>query len=230
MRALSQPRRIAKFESFPNSLAVDNESFQRRAVMAFEVAETIQSFQAASNAPMATPSVRVAAVLTLTAALCAQPLLFVIKSGGCSMDTDEMEILDVIQKAIERANIDYPGIEGGRPRDPVLRPKEESRHLALAAMNELHRAGFKILKTGDQAALARDEAHPRLRTAEGKTKMEELEIQDHARQLFYAYGAKATAEAAQKAAALEEKGESDQALIWRRVEAALYEMLGPPQS
>lgn len=78
MRTLSQSRQIAKFESFFNSIAVDNESFHR-AVMAFEVAGTIQSFQAASNAPTATPSVRATAVLTLTAALCAQPLLFVIK-------------------------------------------------------------------------------------------------------------------------------------------------------
>ncbi|MEK8126080.1 hypothetical protein WOB59_24430 [Methylocystis sp. IM4] len=60
--------------------------------------------------------------------------------------------------------------------------------------------------------------------------MEELEIQDYARQLFYAHGAKAIAEAAQKAASLEEKGESDQAITWRRVEAALHEILGPPQS
>ncbi|MEK4032340.1 hypothetical protein WOC76_22290 [Methylocystis sp. IM3] len=143
------------------------------------------------------------------------------------MDANEGEILDVMQRAIERANIDYPGIEGGRPRDPILRQKEESRHLALAAMNGLHRAGFKILKTGDQAALG---GGRRLPTAEEKTKMEELEIQDYARQLFYAHGAKAIAEAAQKAASLEEKGESDQAITWRRVEAALHEILGPPQS
>ncbi len=62
---------------------------------------------------------------------------------------DEEEILDVMQNAIERANIDYPGLEGGRRRDPVLRDREESRHLALAAMNGLHRAGFKIIRIGE---------------------------------------------------------------------------------
>ncbi len=65
------------------------------------------------------------------------------------MGEDEEEILDVMQKAIERANIDYPGLEGGRRRDPVLRDSEESRHLALAAMNGLHRAGFRIVRIGE---------------------------------------------------------------------------------
>ena len=65
------------------------------------------------------------------------------------MKEDELEILDVMQKAIERANIDYPGIEGGRSRDLIRHTPEESRHLAVAALNGLHRAGFKIVKTSE---------------------------------------------------------------------------------
>jgi hypothetical protein len=60
--------------------------------------------------------------------------------------------------------------------------------------------------------------------------MQNVDIQDYARQLFEAHGDKAVAEAAQKAAALEEKGEKEQAENWRRIEAALYQMLGPHQS
>jgi hypothetical protein len=67
------------------------------------------------------------------------------------MDENQDEILDVMQKAIERANIDYPGIEGGRPRDLIRHSIEESRHLAVSAMNGLHRAGFKIVKMGEDA-------------------------------------------------------------------------------
>jgi hypothetical protein len=64
------------------------------------------------------------------------------------MNEDQEEILEVMQRAIERANIDYPGIEGGRPRDLIRHSSEESRHLAVAAMNGLHRAGFTIVRTG----------------------------------------------------------------------------------
>jgi hypothetical protein len=60
--------------------------------------------------------------------------------------------------------------------------------------------------------------------------MQEVDIQDYARQLFEAHGAKAVAEAAQKARALEEQGDSDEAKTWRRIEAALKEMRGPHQS
>jgi hypothetical protein len=66
------------------------------------------------------------------------------------MDEDDI-VLDVMQKAIMRANIDYPGLEGGRRRDPVLRDSEDSRHLALATLNGLHKAGFKIMLAGDEA-------------------------------------------------------------------------------
>jgi hypothetical protein len=60
--------------------------------------------------------------------------------------------------------------------------------------------------------------------------MQEIDIQDYARQLFEAYGGRAVAEAAQKASAAEQKGEMDEAKSWRRIEAALYQMLGPRQS
>jgi hypothetical protein len=52
---------------------------------------------------------------------------------------------------------------------------------------------------------------------------------DCARQLFEAHCDKAIAEAAQKAAAGERKGEKEQAKVWRRVEGALKEMTGPHQ-
>ncbi len=64
----------------------------------------------------------------------------------------------------------------------------------------------------------------------GRRAMEESDIQGYARQLFEAHGAKAVAEAAQKAAAFEQKGENEQAQVWRRIESALYQMLGPHQS
>lgn len=57
--------------------------------------------------------------------------------------------------------------------------------------------------------------------------MQAVEIQDHARKLMAAHGAKAIAEAAQKASALEKQGEKEQAQDWRRVEAALMQMQGP---
>jgi len=54
-----------------------------------------------------------------------------------------------------------------------------------------------------------------------------VEIQDHARKLMDAHGAKAIAEAAQKARAFEVQGDRQQAEDWRRIEAALKEMQGP---
>jgi hypothetical protein len=59
--------------------------------------------------------------------------------------------------------------------------------------------------------------------------MENITVPDYARQLFEAHGAKAIAEAAQKASDLEKKGDEQQAEIWRRIEAALKEMSGPHQ-
>jgi hypothetical protein len=68
------------------------------------------------------------------------------------------------------------------------------------------------------------------KTTRGSIRMEALDVFDYARQLLAAHGDKAVAEAAQKAHAMEEQGKSDEAKIWRSVEASLKEMLGPHQS
>jgi hypothetical protein len=60
--------------------------------------------------------------------------------------------------------------------------------------------------------------------------MEIASIQVVARQLYEAQGAKAIAEAAQKAAAHERRGETEQAQTWRRIEAALMLLRGPRAS
>jgi hypothetical protein len=51
-----------------------------------------------------------------------------------------------------------------------------------------------------------------------------------ARHLYEAHGAKAIAEAAQKAAAFDSKGDKEQAQVWREVKAVLSEMQGPRES
>ena len=60
--------------------------------------------------------------------------------------------------------------------------------------------------------------------------MQATHIQEYARQLLEAHGAKAIAEAAQKAVACEKAGDQERAQIWRRIEAALMLMHGPRQS
>ncbi len=60
--------------------------------------------------------------------------------------------------------------------------------------------------------------------------MQATEIQDYAQQLLEAHGFKAIAEAAQKARACEDQGDSEQAKTWRQVEAALLLMRGPNES
>jgi hypothetical protein len=60
--------------------------------------------------------------------------------------------------------------------------------------------------------------------------MHTTEIQEYARQLLEAHGAKAIAEAAQKAVASEKRGDKEQAHTWRQVEAALMLMRGPRQT
>ena len=60
--------------------------------------------------------------------------------------------------------------------------------------------------------------------------MQAVEIHDYARQLWEAHGLKAIAEAAQKARSFEERGESERARTWRRIETALLEMRGPHRS
>lgn len=51
-----------------------------------------------------------------------------------------------------------------------------------------------------------------------------------ARHLFESHGAKAIAEASQKAASFDKAGDKEQAQTWRRVEAVLLEMRGPHES
>lgn len=60
--------------------------------------------------------------------------------------------------------------------------------------------------------------------------MEATKIHEYARALKESHGNKALQEAAQKAAAYERDGNSEQAKIWRSVEAALKEMAGPHAS
>ncbi len=60
--------------------------------------------------------------------------------------------------------------------------------------------------------------------------MQPSEIRDYARQLFAQMGPKAIAMAAQKATGFEERGETDEAEKWRRIEQALLEQRGPRQS
>ena len=60
--------------------------------------------------------------------------------------------------------------------------------------------------------------------------MNATDISTLARELFAAQGAKAIAEAAQKADSCRQAGDEEQAKIWQRVEGALREMRGPLQS
>jgi len=57
--------------------------------------------------------------------------------------------------------------------------------------------------------------------------MHATEVQDVARRLYEAHGAKAIAEAAQKAVAGEQAGNEGEAATWRRIEAAIRLMAGP---
>jgi hypothetical protein len=59
--------------------------------------------------------------------------------------------------------------------------------------------------------------------------MKATDISALARHLFATQGAKAIAEAAQKASFCQESGDEKQAKIWQRVEAVLREMRGPHQ-
>ena len=57
--------------------------------------------------------------------------------------------------------------------------------------------------------------------------MEEIMINECARQLMDAHGQRAIAEAAQRAAESERNRDDDEAKTWRRVEQALKSMCGP---
>ena len=58
-------------------------------------------------------------------------------------------------------------------------------------------------------------------------RMQEIDIQDYARQLLDAHGDRAVAEAAQRASALEKQGNKEEADTWRHIESALLVMRGP---
>jgi hypothetical protein len=60
--------------------------------------------------------------------------------------------------------------------------------------------------------------------------MTEIELQDYARQLLEAHGANAVVEAAQKASALEQQGQKEEAETWRHIEAAIKLIRGPHES
>jgi len=60
--------------------------------------------------------------------------------------------------------------------------------------------------------------------------MDATEISTLAHHLFDEQGPKAIIEAAQKATSFEGAGDKEQAEIWRRVEALLWEMRGPNAS
>jgi len=57
--------------------------------------------------------------------------------------------------------------------------------------------------------------------------MHAIEIQEHANKLYAALGHKALAEAAQKAKQFEDRGDTEQATIWRRIEKVLVQNQGP---
>lgn len=61
-------------------------------------------------------------------------------------------------------------------------------------------------------------------------RIQEIDIQDYARQLLEAHGAQAIVEAAQKANAFEKEGKKEDAETWRHIEAALKLMRGPHES
>ena len=88
---------------------------------------------------------------------------------------------------------------------------------------------LKSLRRGD-ASISGDAEHDAMTQIETETDLSEVEIFDYARRLFEAHGAKAIAEAAQKASAFEQQGDDEQAKTWRHIEAALKEMRGPAAS
>ena len=60
--------------------------------------------------------------------------------------------------------------------------------------------------------------------------MNRADVSAVARHLFETEGAKAIAEAAQKAASLQDAGDQEQAKFWRQVEEVLREIRGARQS
>jgi hypothetical protein len=60
--------------------------------------------------------------------------------------------------------------------------------------------------------------------------MYSADISAIARRLYETQGAKAIAEAAQKAASYERAGDMEESKTWQQVEAVLWEMRGPHES
>ena len=61
-------------------------------------------------------------------------------------------------------------------------------------------------------------------------RMQESDIQEHARKLLDTLGPRAVAKAAQQASRMEAQGDKQDAETWRRIEKALKQMSGPHQS
>ena len=60
--------------------------------------------------------------------------------------------------------------------------------------------------------------------------MKLLEVHGLAKNMLTSHGDRAEVEAAQKAVALEAEGKSDEAALWRRVQASISQMRGPRAS
>jgi hypothetical protein len=60
--------------------------------------------------------------------------------------------------------------------------------------------------------------------------MQAAEIQSYARQMFEAQGERAIVTAAEKAYQFERAGDTEQAQLWRRIEAALMLLRGPRET
>jgi hypothetical protein len=58
----------------------------------------------------------------------------------------EYSVLEVIERSIQSANIDFPDAGDGTTRDRIYHSQEDSLHLARAVMAGLTRAGYKIAK------------------------------------------------------------------------------------
>jgi hypothetical protein len=67
----------------------------------------------------------------------------------------------------------------------------------------------------------------RSKFAEGGDSLDEITINEYARQLLEAHGDRAVAEASQRAVASEQRNDKEEAETWRHIEAALKVMRGP---
>jgi hypothetical protein len=120
--------------------------------------------------------------------------------------------------------------------DALFRPAQipNARGDCLFAMRggaatALAPSSFGCLKNGRASACVSggSSASAKIRPGRGDLPMEEMIINDYARQLMDAHGQRAIAEAAQRAAEHERNKDDDEAKTWRRVEQALKSMRGP---